>query len=482
MFPGIISWSFIILPFVLAVYKPSWVAYFILVYSVYWVYTTSKYITFAYIGHKKLLYVCKHDWLKIIQEKFPDEWDKYHYCSIIPFASESINIVRETVKSIADSNFPKERLMLCLSSEKALPQGKEVSEQIKKEFKDKFQHIFITEHELKPGEMKGKSANQNHAGRFLYKEIEKLGLDPAYVLLTSNDADVINHKEYIPHLIFKFLSNGEYRHKRIYQPVPTDYYDHWNANFFSRIIVSLGVQWRLAIHQRDDYRTIVYAFYSMSLKMLKDIDFWDVDLIPEDERTQFNAMFKFARDFKVVQMYIPTQGRAVQGKTVRQAFKEQYKQIRRWAWGASEFAVAMTRSLQHKHVPWTVKLTPMFGQIRNSTEWITASAIPIVNSLVPIFMNEEFKDTYLGFGLPRYTQILMTITTAFIILIIYIEFKLAPKRPSIRERGFFSWIFTFVQWGLLPVIGFILSAIPALEAQTRLILNKRIVYIESKKE
>lgn len=479
-FPGLLTWTFLLVPVFLSAYYPAAVAYFILLYSVYWVYNAIKFVVYAYIGHEKLLYVNKQNWLLRLKDEFPSEWEEYYYCALIPYASESINVLRPTVQSILDNKFPNSRKILCLSSEKAIPQGRKVAEELKKEFEGKFAYIFITEHELKPGELKGKSSNQNHAGRFLYDQIIKLGIDPSKVLLTSNDADVLNHHYYMAYLLYKFLLEGEMKHKRIYQPVPTDYTNFWDANFFSRLIITLGVQWRLALLQRNNYRCTVYAFYSMSLKTLKEIDFWDVDLIPEDERTMFNAIFTYGSDFKVIPLFITTSGNPVQGQNILEAFIEQYKQIRRWAWGASEFAYSFTESLKRRNIPWKVKALPIFNQIRTSLEWSLSSILPMLGGYMPGILNEQFRTTTLAYALPSLMVILFNLSTIMLLVIIFIELRTAPKRP--KGRGFFFNLFSFAQWILLPYIGFVLSSIPALDAQTRLIFNKRIQYVESKKE
>jgi Glycosyl transferase family group 2 len=478
--PGLLSWTLLIGPIVLAKYKPTWVAYFILTYSVYWVYNSIKFITYAYIGHKKMLYVVRQNWLDRVKERFPEEWTEYYYCSLIPFASESIDIIRPTVQSVVDTNFPNNRKILCLSSEKAVPRGKEICEQLEKEFAGQFAHIFITEHVLKDGEMKGKAANENHGGRFLYQKLLDTNIDPAYVLITSNDADVLNHEQYIAYLLYKFLLEGDKKHTRIYQPVPTDYTDHWNASFFTRLIITIGVQWRLALQQRNNYRCTVYSFYSMSAKTLNEIGFWDVDLIPEDERTQFSALFTYGKDFKVVPMFIPNSGNPVQAKNIWLAFKEQYKQIRRWAWGASEFAHSFTTAINHKEIPWRVKMLPMMNQVRTSVEWVLTSILPMFGGTMPLLLNEQFRTTTLAYALPTILSTLMGLASIFSIVIIYIEWKIAPKRP--KDKSLFFKFFSFAQWILMPYVGFTLSSLPALEAQTRLIFNKRITYVESKKE
>lgn len=478
--PGLITWTLILGPLALVRYKPNWVAYFVLTYSVYWVYNSFKFVTYSYIGHKKLLYVVKHDWLRKLEERFPDQWENYYYCGLIPFASEPISVVRPTIESIVNSNYPNDRKILCLSSEKAVPKGKEIAEQLAEEFKDKFAHIFITEHELKPGEVKGKAANENHAGRFLYEKLKEVNIDPEYVLLTSNDADMLNHRQYHAYLLYKFLlEDKEYRHKRIYQPVPIDYTDLWNANFFSRLMISLGLNLQLSLHQRNNYRRTVYSFYSMSMKTLKEIDFWDVDLIPEDDRTMFKAIYTYGHDFKVVPLFIPASGRPIHAPSKWMAFKEQYAQVRRWTWGASEMASSFTKALKYKNIPWRVKLLPIFNQLRTHVEWATASVIPLLGGTIPLLLNEEFRKTTLAFTLPSILSVLMQISALGLIIIMYVEWKIAPIKP--KERGIWFKLSTFAQWILLPYVGFALNALPALEAQTRLIFNKRIIYVEAKK-
>jgi hypothetical protein len=477
--PGLISWTCIAIPIVFSFFAPDIAAYFVLFYAVYWVYNAIKFVVLAYVAHEKVLYVVKQDWFAKLKQEFPEHWNEYYYCAIIPFASESINIIRPTIESILNNNYPNNRKIICLSSEKALPKGKEIALELQKEFGDKFAYFFITEHKLKPGELKGKASNQNHAGRFVYKELTSRGINPERVLLTSNDADMMNHKEYIPYLIYKFLLEGENGHKRIYQPVPTDYSGVWDARFFSRIIVTLGVQWRLALAQRNNYRLTVYSFYSMSLKTLHDIGFWDIDNIPEDERTMFKAIFTYGKDFRVIPLFIPTAGRPVQAQKFVAAVKEQYIQMRRWAWGASEFAHAFIKSVETKDIPWRVKILPLINQVRTAVEWSLSSVLPMFGGMIPGLVNEKFRLTELSYAVPSVMSLLFSISASMILLIILVDLRLAPKP---QKQGFFFRISTFAQWILVPFVGLFLSSLPALDAQTRLIFNKRIVYVESKKE
>lgn len=478
-FPGILSWVILFLAILLIIIQPYIFVFLLLVFSIYWVFNCAKIVLNAYLCYMNVQNAKNVNWLEKLKQDFPDTWNEYYYCAIIPFASESVNILRPTIQSIADSDFPKDKKILCLSSEKAIPCGQAISEQFRNEFKDFFAHIFITEHELKPGEIKGKSSNQNHCGRFLYDKIQDLNIDPAKVLISSNDADVLNDNQYHTYLLHKFLSEGENNHCRIYQPIPTDFTNYWNAKFFSRLIIITGALWRMALQHSNNHRCTVYSFYSMSLKMLKDIDFWDVDLIPEDERTMFKALFRFGSKFKVVPMFILTTGNSIQGLSVIDTFIEQYKQIRRWAWGASEFAYSVKRVLTCNKVDYKVVFRPILNQLRISTEWALSSLLLLFGGILPGVINSNFAETQFAQIYPMILSSILSSSSILIILLIILELKIIPKK--FQSRGFFRQLVNISQWIFMPIIGFVFSSIPAFEAQTRLIFNRPIVYVESKK-
>jgi len=477
--PGILSWGFIALAVLLVYLDPTIFVGLMLAFTLYWVISCFRIVILATLGTRKIKATASTDWCARLRTEFPESQD-YYYCSILPYASESINILRQTVQSIADTRFPSNRRILCLSSEKALPAGRFVAEQIRSEFAQHFAFIFVTEHELKQGELKGKASNQNHCGRYLYEKIRALGIDPNKVLFSSNDADVLNDPNYPSYLLHTYLSSGKDRDCYIYQPIPTDYNNFWSARFFSRIIISTGVLWRTALQMRADYRCTVYSFYSMTLETLHNIGYWDTDLIPEDERTMFKAILAFGERFKVVPLFILTRGSPVCGHDAMQAFKEQYIQIRRWAWGASEFAHSMTQYLDAPEDRKRALFAPIFNQLRTSTEWSLSALFLMFAGYLPGLFHPEFRLSPIGQMYPFILSGVMSLASLLIIAIIILDTKLAPPRPT--HRGPWFSAMTYGQWILAPFIGVLLSSAPAIESQTRLIFNRRIAYVESRKE
>ena len=93
---------------------------------------------------------------------------------------------------------------------------------------------------------------------------------------------------------------------------------------------------------------------------------------------------------------------------------------------------------------------------------------------VPLFLNESFRQTYLGQQLGIYAGWLLTGALAALIVLIFIEDQLAPPRP--KEWGIGMHIVSWLQWLLLPVVGVIFTNLPALDAQTRLLTGRHLEY------
>jgi hypothetical protein len=60
------------------------------------------------------------------------------------------------------------------------------------------------------------------------------------------------------------------------------------------------------------------------------------------------------------------------------------------------------------------------------------------------------------------------------LVMIQIDARLRPPKPA--NWGRWQSVVAFVMWFCLPLTSFITSTVPALEAQTRLMLGKRLEY------
>lgn len=478
--PGILSWGLLFLSFFVIRFATPVFAVLMLAYMAYWVYHAVSIAISSAKGIRIMREVQATDWRARLDADFPD-WHDYYYCTFLPFASESMNVLKGTVDNLAKSDFPAERKILFLSPEAALPKGRGIAEELAKQYEGSFAHIFITEHVLQPGEIKGKASNENHCGRFAYKKLTELGIDPGHVLVSSNDSDMHIESVYPAYLLHMYLSEGENRDRRIYQPVPADYDDFWGSDFFTRMLITTGVLWRLTLQVWENYRCTVYSFYSMSLKMLDEIGYWDADIIPEDERTMFKAIAKYGTQFKVRPLFLMTRGTSIRGDGLAGSALEQYTQMRRWAWGASEIAhsISVFRRLEGdgRKAMWK----SIYNQIRASAEWTLAPIYLVCGGFLPGLISPPFMLTKFGQVYSLIIAGLMGISTLLIFATITLDASLVPERPA-NQRGFGARLCGYAQWFLSPAVSIAFSALPAFDAQTRLMLNRRISYVESRKE
>ena len=80
----------------------------------------------------------------------------------------------------------------------------------------------------------------------------------------------------------------------------------------------------------------------------------------------------------------------------------------------------------------------------------------------------------MGFLLPQLSAFILTLSTLMLIVYMYLDMKLRHKVKVGTRLVYLPFI--FIQWYLLPIVSFLLSSLPALEAHTRLLFGKKITY------
>jgi len=90
---------------------------------------------------------------------------------------------------------------------------------------------------------------------------------------------------------------------------------------------------------------------------------------------------------------------------------------------------------------------------------------------LPTFIGRgEFSGTLLSYNLPRITRYIMTLAMIGLVSSAVISVMILPPRPNQFGRIRFIWV--VLQWILFPINLVFFGSIPALDAQTRLMLGK----------
>jgi len=98
--------------------------------------------------------------------------------------------------------------------------------------------------------------------------------------------------------------------------------------------------------------------------------------------------------------------------------------------------------------------------------------ITIAANIMP-FVNPVFSRTTLGYNLPKLAGLILTLCLFATFAMIVIDFRNRPKTASPSKKKQLLFPLEFL---LLPVVGFFLSALPALISHTQLMFGKRLEY------
>ncbi len=471
--PGFVSWSLILFPIWGSFVVPRLVAYFVIVFVVYWLQRSMILAFLSILAHFKIKAASKFDWINYLQEKFPKRWNQVHHVIIIPTYKEPLYILKRTLQGLHEQSFPNENLHIMLSFEEREGQvAQKKATELEKEFGSKFGHVWTSYHPDIEEEVKGKSSNTSWGAKIAKnKLVDELGFKIENITITSEDADAKFHEHYFSYLTFEFL-NSPKPYNRVWQGAIMFYNNIWEVPAPIRVLASSFSVIQMYILMRKD-RLINFSTYSTTLKHADEIGYWDTDVIPEDYRFFFKSYFAKKGDFEVNPIFLPIYCDAAQADGLINTFKNQYEQLKRWAWGVSDDAYIIRQYIL-SDAPFLDKTFRVLKVIEDHFLWpVNWFAITIAASLPPL-LNQEFNRTILGKTLPQVTSLLLTFALISMIVVIAVDAANRPPRP--KEKTFLSYVFQPLEFILMPIIGFFFSALPGIDAHTRLMLGKYIEY------
>jgi len=152
----------------------------------------------------------------------------------------------------------------------------------------------------------------------------------------------------------------------------------------------------------------------------------------------------------------------------------QYEQHKRWAWGVSDIPYVLQQYFTNTTIPFWKKTMRVFHLLENHILWPTNWFILTLGSTIPPLVNKNFARTQLGHNLAQMSSGILTISIVFLLIMIIVDLRNRPSRPASYPRWKIPIL--YLQWFSLPVVSFFLSALPGLDAHTRLMLGKRLEY------
>lgn len=472
MLPGFFSWNLILFPYWGILLIPNVVAYFILIFNLYWFYQSFNVASSAVLSHIRIQAATKYDWMSDVRN-FPD-WKKVHNFIIIPTVNEPMHILERTLNAIANQTLPTKQITVVLAMEAKVP--KEIRapkvEVLKKKFGKKFANLFITEHTLAEGEIVGKSSNERYAAIETRKKFIGPGkINLNYAIITSSDCDHKFHPNHFACLTFKFLDNPE-RYKHFWQPAVLFYNNIWELPIITRVVNTFASIWNLSTLSRPD-KLINGQNYSLSFKLLHEAGYWDPDKIPEDWGIFFKALYTVKNGVEVEPLYLPLYADSAQSTTTWKTLKLNYEQLRRWAYGVSDTPWMIKHYFLKKKVPFWEKTTRMYHALWAHFMWPVNWFFITIGLTLPTLVNPAFGRTALGYMVPKVSSFVLTVSLLFLLVSLIVDYF---YKPRLEKNYFWRVLATPFELILMPVAGFFFSALPGIDAHTRLMLGKYLEY------
>lgn len=403
-------------------------------------------------------------------KKYPKP-DEIINAVIVTAYTEPFDVIEPTIKALTKVTYDKKNLLIFFAYEERGGEAIEATvKKLKSLYGDQFMDFVLSKHPKDlPNEVVGKGGNITYAGHRLkeYCDRNKIAYDK--VIVTTLDCDNRPHPKYFDAVAYEYIVN-ENRNNMSYQPVSLFINNIWDVPAPMRVLATGNSFWNIISSVRP-HTLRNFASHSQPLKALVGMNFWSVRTIVEDGHQYWRSYFYFKGNYTVQPILVPIYQDAVLSGTLKKTLKDQFKQLRRWSYGASDIAyVAMNIFTKDRDVP----LMPALGRfIRLLDGHVTLACISFLVAFggwVPLIVNPRASMLIAAQQLPDAISKIQQVAMLGIIVTIVISFQIIPKRPA-RYKWTKS-IFMFTQWILMPVTAILYSALAAYVAQTRLMFGK----------
>ena len=490
--PGFLTWSILILPFVLAFTNVGLAAILMIAYLMLWFVKAVALNLRALQGYRILKDHMGRDWLELIKDLDQEDvegkrFPKWHYANkkrqadnpngiysdnivhavIVATWNEAREILKPTLDNVKNSHYDKKKMIVLLAYEQ---RGGEAVEKQAIELMKEYDGIFLVSKAVKhidqPGEVIGKGGNITAAGRELEKIVKKMNINPRDVLVTTLDADNRPHESYFAGLSYVYSVCHDPKYMS-FQPIPMFTNNIWDAPAPMRVIATGNSYWMM-IQGLRQHMLRNFSAHAQPLHALIETDYWSVRTIVEDGHQFWRSYFTFDGKHEVIPIFLPIYQDAVLADGYRRTLKAQFIQLRRWAWGASDIAyVAKFAFFKPNNIPLHDRIFKFFRLLEGHISWATAPLILAFGAILPWVFNQT---DFLANQLPQISSRVQTLAMVGILVTLFLSFKILPPKPARYKRS--RTIFMVLQWVLLPLTTIGYSASAAINSQTRLMFKR----------
>jgi cellulose synthase/poly-beta-1,6-N-acetylglucosamine synthase-like glycosyltransferase len=469
--PPALAWVAITSPAWAAVVAPEVLGYFLVAFSVYWLWRSCEFSIGLIIGVLRLNGSQRRNWAAD-GERMPG-YSRMHHVVLVPTYRESDEILVDTLECIANQTAPAEKIAVVLAFEARDPEAPERAERLRARFEGRFGNLLVTMHPDLPGEVKGKSSNLHWAARRVQDELIATGkLDARNLLVTVCDADSRMDRQFLAALSVEVLSHPDGR-LHIYQPAILFYANYSRLALPLRTVSSVFSLYSLA-RLAATHRLVPQSTYALTWWAARRVGFWDVDVVPEDSHMFFKVWLHLGKRVKTRAMYLPVYADAAEGVNLVRSVGSTYQQIRRWAWGVSDVPYLTLRTLRARHIPRYMRVQRVGWYVEEHLVWPSHWFLLTLGGMLPPLINQVWAHSSLGIWQTAAYSTFLGLCMPSLILAVVADVWLKWRSEGTCNLGvLLSSLPGFV---LLPFTGLACVALPALDAHTRLLFGRSLAY------
>ena len=289
------------------------------------------------------------------------------------------------------------------------------------------------------------------------------------VLVSVFDIDTVVYPQYFNCLTWHFLT-AERPYKTSFQPVPVFNNNVWDASALSRVTAMSSTFWEMIQQERPE-RMATFSSHSVSFRALAEIGYWQKNMVNEDSRIYWNLLVANNGEYTVTPLAYPVSMDANVAPTFLRTVRQIYLQHRRWTYGVENLAYILYHFIRNKNISLWKRIRIGLTQAEGYWSLVTNPIMLFLLGWLPLFLGgRAFHETVLSYNLPIVVRNLLILAMVGLVVSSMIALTLVPPRP--RERSRFLYVVLALQWALVPVTMIFFSALPGLDAQTRLALGK----------
>lgn len=508
--PGFLTYSMLALVVILSIVQPLWAAIYILL-VILAMFVRAIGVAYRTIhGHQALVAAQKVDWSQRLHDlaqayrgKLPSHKadsrvfesrrhaaivravvdrklsipnpELIYHAVIIAAYNESYDVIKPTIESVRATTYDNHKLIVYLAYEERGGESIEkTAQRLKKEYASAFKTFQIIKHPKDlPDEIPGKGPNITYAGKKLQAWCDRQHIPYDDVIVTTLDSDNRPYPSYFDYVSYEYLVRPN-RERLSYQPIALYFGNIWDAPAPMRVLATGNSFWTVISSMRP-HTLRNFAAHSQPLSALVKINYWSKRSIVEDGHQYWRSYFYYNGDYGVVPIHVPIYQDAVMADTFRKTAIAQFKQLRRWGYGASDIPyVAVRIFTRARTVPFWEGFARFWRLLDGHVSLSTSAIIVAFGGWVPLLLNREASRNYTVHSLPIVISYIQSIALIGLFITILLMMKMLPPRPARYKRR--RTIAMILQWFLMPVTAICYGALAPINAQTHLLLGK---YLES---